>query len=135
MMARPAKVIVPRRSGRMPMIDLSVVVLPAPLRPSRVATSPAATAKSTPCRTCDSPYQASSPCTSSKASAAAALRMTGTEISLAHFGVVGDLAVRSFGQDAAPSQHRDDVREIGNHRQIVLDHEHGARLRNFAHQR
>ena len=42
----------------MPMIDLSVVVLPAPLRPSSVTTSPVATSKSMPCRMCDSPYQA-----------------------------------------------------------------------------
>src|SRR5579864_8325672 len=118
----------PRRSGRMPMIDLSVVVLPAPLRPSRVATSPAATVKSMPCRTCDSPYQASSPCTSSKESATAALGMAGSEIGLAHFGVVGNLAVRTFGQDSAACQHGDDIRKIGHHRQIVLNHEHGSRL-------
>ena len=34
------------------------VVRPAPLRPSRVTTSPLLTVRSTPCRTCDSPYQA-----------------------------------------------------------------------------
>src|SRR5579864_3942178 len=122
----------PRRSGRMPMIDLSVVVLPAPLRPSRVATSPAATVKSMPCRTCDSPYQASSPCTSSNVSVAASLRMAGSEIRLAHLGVVGNFTVRTFGQDAAARQHGDDIRKIGNHRQIVFNHEHGARLRHFA---
>jgi hypothetical protein len=36
----PSKVIEPRRLAMMPMIDFSVVVLPAPLRPSRVTTSP-----------------------------------------------------------------------------------------------
>src|SRR5215469_6345425 len=132
-MVCPSKVMAPRRSGRMPMIDLRVVVLPAPLRPSRVATSPAATVKSMPCSTCDSPYQASSPRTSSNVPAA--LSMTGPEIGFAHVGIVRDLAVGPFGQDAATRQHGDDVREIGDHRKIVLDHEDRARFRGFAHQR
>ena len=44
----PSNVILPSRRGTMPMIDRSVVVLPAPLRPSSVTTSPAATSKATP---------------------------------------------------------------------------------------
>ena len=36
----PLKVIDPLRSATIPMIDLIVVVLPAPLRPSKVTTSP-----------------------------------------------------------------------------------------------
>src|SRR5438874_885265 len=59
----------PVRWPRMPMIARRVVVLPAPLRPSRVATSPSSTAKSMPCRTCDSPYQACNPSTSSSGGA------------------------------------------------------------------
>ena len=62
---RPARSARRRRSApsrvagaTMPMTDLSVVVLPAPLRPSSVTTSPARTSKSTPCRMWDSPYQA-----------------------------------------------------------------------------
>ena len=39
------------------MIAFSVVVLPAPLRPSRVTTSPRRTSKLTPCSTWLSPYQ------------------------------------------------------------------------------
>jgi tRNA dimethylallyltransferase len=38
----------PRRRVTMPITDLSVVVLPAPFRPSRVTTSPGRTSKSTP---------------------------------------------------------------------------------------
>ena len=37
----PSNVIEPSRRGTTPMIDFSVVVLPAPLRPSSVTTSPA----------------------------------------------------------------------------------------------
>jgi hypothetical protein len=36
----------------------SVVVRPAPLRPSSVTTSPGSPCRSMPCRMCDSPYQA-----------------------------------------------------------------------------
>ena len=49
----------PVRLPMMPMIDFSVVVLPAPLRPSSVTTSPAFTSKLIPCRMWDSPYHAS----------------------------------------------------------------------------
>ena len=37
------------------MIVRSVVVLPTPLRPTSVATSPVATLSVMPCSTCDSP--------------------------------------------------------------------------------
>src|SRR5262245_64612667 len=52
--------------GTSPIMDFNVVVLPAPLRPSNVTTSPSCTWKSTPCRTWLSPYQALSPFTSSR---------------------------------------------------------------------
>jgi hypothetical protein len=51
----PAKRIEPVRCSTMPMIDFKVVVLPAPLRPSKVTTSPSRTLSATPCRMCDSP--------------------------------------------------------------------------------
>jgi hypothetical protein len=40
---RPPSVIFPERGGTRPMMLLSVVVLPAPFRPSRQTTSPSAT--------------------------------------------------------------------------------------------
>ena len=45
----------PVRLPTKPMMDLTVVVRPAPLRPSRVTTSPWFTVNSTPWRMCDSP--------------------------------------------------------------------------------
>src|SRR5689334_10223977 len=105
------------------MIDFIVVVLPAPLRPSSVTTSPARTSKVTPCRTWDSPYQACSPST---ARSAAALAMANSEIGFAHTGIGGDRVIIAFGQDAATREHRDAVREIGDDAEIVLDHQHGA---------
>src|SRR6266702_4007209 len=44
----PSNAIVPPRMGTMPMIDRTVVVFPMPLRPSKVATSPARTPNETP---------------------------------------------------------------------------------------
>ena len=54
----PSNRLSPSRLPTIPMIDFMVVVLPAPLRPSSVTTSPSRTSKPTPCRMCDSPYQA-----------------------------------------------------------------------------
>ena len=45
----PSKRMVPVRLRTMPMMARSVVVLPTPLRPSRVTVSPRATSRSTPC--------------------------------------------------------------------------------------
>ncbi len=52
------KRIEPVRLPMIPITDFSVVVLPAPLRPSSVTTSPAFTLKLMPWRMWDSPYQA-----------------------------------------------------------------------------
>jgi hypothetical protein len=41
--SRPSNLIEPVRLPTMPMMDFMVVVLPAPLRPSSVTTSPACT--------------------------------------------------------------------------------------------
>ena len=71
LMSWPSKRIVPVRLPMMPITDFSVVVLPAPLRPSSVTTSPACTLKLMPCRMWDSPYQACRFCTDSTGSPAA----------------------------------------------------------------
>src|SRR5215510_9966815 len=104
----------------MPMIARSVVVLPAPLRPSSVTTSPSATANSIPCRMCDSPYQACSSLTRSNSFVrVAASGMTGAHISLDDLRVVRDGRVVILGQDAAAGQDGDGVRQVGYDRQIV----------------
>ncbi len=114
----PSKAMEPSRRGTAPMIDLSVVVLPAPLRPSSVTTSPGATSKSTPCRMCDSPYQACKPRTASSglpavrvaAGLVAASGMTGTEVGLHHFRVGGHRRVVALREDLAARQDCDVVR-------------------------
>src|SRR5688500_9811348 len=108
------------------MIDFSVVVLPAPLRPSSVTTSPRRTSNSTPCRMCDSPYQACSPRTASSAPLAPPSDMALAEVRLDDIGVARDLRVIAFGEDLAAREYRDELAQVRDHRQVVLDHEHGA---------
>src|SRR5438876_9357900 len=89
----------PSRRPTIPMIDFSVVVLPAPLRPSNVTTSPSVTSNSMPCRMCDSPYQALSPRTSRR------LGMPCSEIGLDHARVLGHGVVVALGEDLAALEH------------------------------
>src|SRR5579872_7076228 len=118
----------------MPIIDFSVVVLPAPLRPSKVTTSPGRMSKSTPCRMWDSPYQAWSPATARSGSAAArvvgreasaASAMTDPHIGLPHLLIARDGGIIALGKHLAAGEHGDDVGKVGDDLQIVLDHQHG----------
>src|SRR5207302_8981002 len=108
----------------MPMIDVSGVGLPAPLRPSRHTTSPAGTSNVTPCRMCDSPYQACRLSTL-RSGAAAVSGMAGPHIGLAHVGIGRDGRVVAFGEHAPAREHRDAVGEVRDHAEVMLDHEHG----------
>src|SRR5262245_31725816 len=109
----------------MPMIDFSVVVLPAPLRPSSVTTSPANTSNVAPCRTWDSPYQACNPSTDSKG-APAGLSMANPEVGLAHQRIGRNRLVVPLREYPAAREHGDAVGEVGDHAEIVLDHQHRA---------
>src|SRR5688572_22836707 len=137
MVSRPLKRTEPLRRSRIPIMALSVVVLPAPLRPSRVATSPSSTSKLTPCSTCDSPYQPWRSRTDSNAAGAmplagdAATRvsaMARSDIGLEHPRIFRDLGIFAFGEDLAARQHGDAIGKRRDHRQVVLDHQHGAVL-------
>src|SRR5579875_844414 len=125
MSSRPSKRIEPDRRSTIPMIDLSVVVLPAPLRPSSVTTSPSRTSKPTPCNTCDSPYQASSPATCSSGSA-----MRGAEIGGLHVRVLRHGRIVALGEHAPARQHRDAIGQMLHYVEIVLHHQHRAVDRN-----
>src|SRR5262245_19927757 len=109
----------------MPMIDFSVVVLPAPLRPSSVTTSPARTSKVAPWSTWDSPYQACRPSTARRG-ATPGLSMADPEIGLAHERVGRNRLVVAFGEHPAAREHRDAIGEVGDDAEIVLDHQHRA---------
>src|SRR5215813_11925131 len=121
----PSNLIEPLRLASMPMMARMVVVLPAPLRPSKVTTSPEFTSKLMPCRTWLSPYQ---PLRSRTLSCASA--MTRPHIGFDDLGVLGDLGVVAFGENFTTRQHRDPLRQVGNHRQVVFDHQDGAVLGN-----
>src|SRR2546430_1421893 len=111
----------PRRLSTIPITDLSVVVLPAPFRPSSVTTSPVRTSRSTPWRMCDSPYQASRSRTVRSGSGIAR-----PHVRLDHVGVLRDGGVVALGQDLAARQHGDRVGQVLHHLEVVLDHEHGT---------
>src|SRR5256886_5771659 len=115
------KTIDPSRRPTIPMIDFSVVVLPAPLRPRSVTTSPSRTSNSMPCRMCDSPYQAFKPFTASSRSA-----MAGAQVGLDHLRIFGNGGVVAFGEDLAALQDRDPVGKRRHYREIVLDHQDRA---------
>src|SRR5690348_13386472 len=133
------KRIEPARLPMMPMIDLSVVVLPAPLRPSRVTTSPAFTPKLMPWRIWDSPYQASRFWTLRTSGASADLAgasaiftsgMTGPQIGFLDPLILGQVGVIALRQHLPARQHGDDVGEIGDHTQIMLHHQDGVLRRD-----
>src|SRR3989449_8048627 len=111
----------PCRRPTMPMIAFMVVVLPAPLRPRSVTTSPSRTSNSMPCRMCDSPYQAFKPLTASSRSA-----MAGAQVGLDHLRIFRNAGVVAFGEDLAALQDRDPVGKRRHHREIVLDHQDRA---------
>src|SRR5215831_18856876 len=126
----PSKRTEPSRRATIPITDFRVVVLPAPLRPSSVTTSPRRTSNSTPWRMCDSPYQAWSPATESSASA-----MLGPQVGLDHAGILRHRGVVALGDDLAAREDRDAVRELRHHAQVVLDHQHRAVGRDALDQR
>src|SRR5882757_7634333 len=142
----PLKRIEPVRLPMIPITDLSVVVLPAPLRPSSVTTSPAFTLKSMPWRIWDSPYQA---CRFSTASTGlpevagvvaigAAIftsAMTCPQIGFLDALVLGQVGVIAFRQHMTARQHGNDIGEVGHHAEIMLDHQDGVLRRDALDQR
>src|SRR6476620_4553634 len=120
----PRKRTEPARWPTMPMIDFSVVVLPAPLRPSSVTTSPSCTSNVTPWRICDSPYHACRSLTASSGMRTSS--MAHPHVSLTHFRIGGDGVVVAFRQYAPACEHGDVIGEIRDDRKIMLDHQNRA---------
>src|SRR5580765_7396603 len=119
----------------MPITDFSVVVLPAPLRPSSVTTSPSFTLKLMPCRMCDSPYQACRSFTDNTGAALAcaaglaAVRtsaMTGSQIGFLDARVLCEFGIIAFREHLPARQNGDDIGEIGDHAQVMFDHQDGV---------
>src|SRR3989449_7145970 len=126
----PSTVTEPVRRGTIPMIDFIVVVLPAPLRTTRVTSSTLRTSTSTPWRTWDSPYQAWSLPTESSASG-----MLRPQIGGDHGRILRDAQVVAFGEHLAAGEHGDALGEAGDHAEVVLDHQHRSIVRHALDQR
>ena len=109
------------------MIVRSVVVLPAPLRPSSIVTSPEGTSKSTPCRMWYAPMWVCTPREREQrphAHAGFGFRRE-AEIGLAHDGR-GDHRLRlAVGDELAVVQHDDAVGELAHDVHLVLDQQDG----------
>src|SRR5215210_92681 len=121
-MSRPSNLTAPVRRGTSPMIERSVVVLPAPLRPMTQTTSPAATVSDTPCRMWLRPYQA----LRSRTSSIALNRLA--EIDAPHLLVRADVVGSALGEEPSVMQHQDAVRDAHDELHAVLDEDHCALL-------
>src|ERR1700731_1284471 len=123
----PAKRTEPVRWPTMPMIDLSVVVLPAPLRPSSVTTSPGSTRNSTPCRIWDSPYQA---CSAATVSSGSRLAMTYAHISFAYLRIVRHRVIVALSKHPTAGEYGNPIANVSDHAKVVFNHQHGSIRRN-----
>src|SRR6478735_4447665 len=134
----PSRVIVPSICRCRPMTERSRVVLPAPLRPTRVTTSPGATSMLTSVRARASPYQAESPETSSERERACVATepvfvcvvrvwslMGCSEVCRDDPLVGAHLVVGSFRQHLPRLQHRDGVGEGADDVHVVVDEDDG----------
>src|ERR1700729_4006956 len=145
MISLPSKRIEPERLPIIPITDFSVLVLPAPLRPGSVTTSPGLTWKLMPCRMWDSPYQASRFCTNRMglpeadgASAGSAIftsTMACPQIGFLHAFVFGEVDISAFRQHVTARQHGDDIGQVGDDGQIMFDHQDGVLRRDALDQR
>src|SRR5688572_28844159 len=121
----PFTTIEPVRRPTMPRILFRVDVRPAPLRPSRVTTSPRLTTKSTPCSTWDSPYHA---CRLLTASISRASGMHRPHVRFHDLGVLRYVGVRPLGEHRSALEHGDRVGDTRHDAHVVLDHQHRAPL-------
>src|SRR5262245_17114320 len=121
----PANVTCPRLGFHKPMMVRSVVVLPAPLRPSRTVMAPAGTAKSTPCKMWYWPMWVCTPLSVSSGSAMAAAPGRNAEVGFLHDGRADHLPRRTVRDQAPIVEHDDAVGETAHHLHLVLDQENG----------
>src|SRR6476646_2283922 len=93
----------------------SVVVLPAPLAPSRATISPSATVSETPCKALIGPYRASTPCSSSSVDS------LDPQVGLDHVRICLHLAGRSLCDLAAEVEHVHAVADRHHQLHVVFD--------------
>src|SRR5690349_9657 len=125
----PPQVTVPSTCRCRPMTERRSVVLPAPLRPTSVTTSPGSTRRSTADRTLASPYQAERPETSRVWSD---MLFSGLpEVGGDDLLVVADLLVGALCEDLARLQDGHGVGERADHVHVVVDKDDRPAVRHL----
>src|SRR5713101_7680347 len=112
----PSKVICPARGTSSPMIVRSVVVLPAPLLPVSVTTSPRSTVKEMPRKARMLPQALWTVCRASKVE-----RSPCAKIGFNHLWVTLDHTRRPFCQLGAIIEHRDPIGNAHDHFHVMLN--------------
>src|SRR5260370_28324429 len=74
----------------------------------------------------DSPYQACNPSMANRGEAPEASFMAGPHVGFAHLRVRRHGRVVALGENPAAREHRDRMGEIGDHAEVMLDHQYGA---------
>src|SRR5207253_9125105 len=120
LMSFPWKVILPVRSGSRPMMLSMVVVLPAPLRPTRTTDSLSPTSSETCRRICARPRYVLMACSSS---------MGGPEHCVLHRLVAADLLRAATGENQALVHDHDPVGVLEDDVHVVLDDHRGDPVR------
>src|SRR5919201_10993 len=115
--SRPPRRTVPRIWRCSPMMQRSVVVLPAPLRPTSVISSPSRTSRLTSRSACACPYQALRCLTSS---------IGLSEVRADDPRIPAYLVVRAVGDHPTLLHHDDSIGELGDNAHVVLDEKHRA---------
>src|SRR3954467_11382725 len=144
----PSKVTAPSICRCRPMTERSRVVLPAPLRPTRVTTSPGATSMLTSVRTRASPYQAERPETSSMRDSSCLAMACAVAVVVRVSSLMGcsevcrdaplvgaHLVVGPLRQHLTRLEHRDGVRERADDVHVVVDEDDGAPCRELLDER
>src|SRR5215472_6431296 len=123
MSAAPSNVTAPPVGGSRPMTARIVVVLPMPLRPISVTTSPAPTVKLTSNSTCAGPYPACR-CATESRPVIRSFHLV-AEVRRCHLRIGAHLLRRAAREQAAVDEHRDAISEREHRGHVVLDQHHG----------
>src|SRR6478609_7218690 len=122
-MSWPSKTMDPWDSGLIPEIARMVVVLPAPLAPIRVTSSPSSTDNEMPCSASIRPYATFMSLISSRG-------IVGhPQVGGDNRGVVADLGRQTFGDLLAELQYHDPVGHPHHQPHVVLDQQHRVPVR------
>src|SRR6266850_469531 len=119
--SRPSSATEPELARSAPAIAISVVDLPAPLRPSRATASRGATRRVTSRTTTPAPYPAVRCATASLSRVGASDR---AKVDLLHKGIGADLGRSPVGDLDAVIEHRDAFGQRKHSVEIVLDDHH-----------